>query len=198
MTNNTPQHVRFLFDPACPWAWRASHWIRHAARVRSIAIHWGVLSLAYLNRDTVDDQMRSRAAARQPALRVLLHVQQHAGNDALDRLYWALGNAEHRHHQSLGEMSTLRDALLAAELDPNVIAAADNAAYDDQITAQSAGAQQAGAIGVPTLFINDNPAAYFGPVIDQVPDGEEAGELWDHVLWMADHPYLYELKRSRS
>ena len=32
----TQKEVTFYFDPICPWAWRASLWIREVAKVRPI------------------------------------------------------------------------------------------------------------------------------------------------------------------
>ena len=53
-----------------------------------------------------------------------------------------------------------------------------------------------GAFGVPTLVVDD-AAPLFGPVIDAVPTGEAAGELWDHVTWLLRQPNFLELKRVR-
>jgi hypothetical protein len=40
-------------------------------------------------------------------------------------------------------------------------------------------------------------SAIFGPVIDEVSQGEAAGELWDRVKWLAQQEHFFELKRSR-
>jgi hypothetical protein len=56
---------------------------------------------------------------------------------------------------------------------------------------------QDGAFGVPTLYFGDNPAPYFGPVIDPAPTGEDAARLWDHLFGIATLPCFYELKRPR-
>jgi protein-disulfide isomerase len=56
----------------------------------------------------------------------------------------------------------------------------------------------AGAIGTPTLYFNGGDAPFYGPVIDAVPSGEDAGLLWDHLAWIAMQPYFYEFKRSRG
>ena len=42
--NNTDSahHVRFLFDPICPWAFQASLWIREVVKVRPLNIEWGL------------------------------------------------------------------------------------------------------------------------------------------------------------
>jgi hypothetical protein len=38
----------------------------------------------------------------------------------------------------------------------------------------------------------------FGPVIDSVPQGEAAGELWDRLVWLMRQPSFFEVKRSRK
>ena len=191
-------HVRFLFDPACPWAWRTSLWIREVAKVRPVEIEWDLLSLAYVNRDTMDDAGRVRAERRQPALRVLAKAKQVAGNEGIDRLYLALGHAVHEHKERLENQATLEAALHRAELPAKLLTEAQNdARIDDAIVQASARATADGAFGVPTLYFDGSNAPYFGPVIKTVPSGEEAGQLWDHVIGLAQYPYFYELKRSR-
>ena len=37
----------------------------------------------------------------------------------------------------------------------------------------------------------------FGPVINPVPEGEDAGELWDRFVWLMRQPGFFEVKRSR-
>jgi hypothetical protein len=57
-----------------------------------------------------------------------------------------------------------------------------------------------GGFGVPTLVLQENGTSTkpaFGPVIDKVPTGEDAGELWDRVEWLMHRTEFFELKRSR-
>ena len=58
------------------------------------------------------------------------------------------------------------------------------------------GIERLKAFGVPTLSINGQ-RGFFGPVITSVPTGEDAGELWDHIAWLAGREDFFEYKRSR-
>ena len=53
------------------------------------------------------------------------------------------------------------------------------------------------AFGVPTIRIPGSKLVFFGPVVDPVPTGAEALDLWQYVQWSLDKPYLYEVKRER-
>jgi hypothetical protein len=50
---------------------------------------------------------------------------------------------------------------------------------------------------VPTLSIDGGPSI-FGPIVDRRITGEEAGELWDHVAWLIERGFFFELKRERK
>ncbi|WP_029214517.1 DsbA family protein [Kallotenue papyrolyticum] len=198
MTNVAQHALRFLFDPACPWAWRAALWIRVTARLRPLSITWELLSLTELNRERLDAAGLERAQRRQPALRLLQAAGMQHGNAALDRLYAALGQAVHAARCSLEQRATLADALRAAELPEALLAACDDTTLDQRIVARARQAMAEGAFGVPTLYLADQSAPFFGPVLDPAPTGEVAGQLWDHLVALASTPGFYELKRARS
>jgi len=192
------QHVRFLFDPTCPWAWRASRWVRAVAEVRSLEIEWDLLSLAYINRDTQNNKQRQQGEQRKPLMR-LLELARQEGSDAVDRLYTVLGEAVHENGQDLQDKATWIAALAIAGLDDDLLEQAHRLdRLDAELEQRYDEAIANGAIGTPTLYFNHTPGAYYGPVIDAVPRGEDAGVLWDHVAWVATQPYFYELKRSRQ
>jgi protein-disulfide isomerase len=192
------QHVRFLFDPTCPWAWRASRWVRAAAEVRPLEIEWDLLSLAYINRDKADDTRQEQGEQRKPLMR-LLELARQEGTDAIDRLYTALGEAVHEDGQDPQNEATWEAALAIAGLDDDLLPQAHRLArLDAELAQRYDQAINAGAIGTPTLYFNGGDAPFYGPVIDAVPSGEDAGLLWDHLAWIAMQPYFYEFKRSRG
>ena len=42
-------HVRFWFDPVCPFAWMTSKWVRMVAEQRGHEVEWRFISLRLLN-----------------------------------------------------------------------------------------------------------------------------------------------------
>jgi 2-hydroxychromene-2-carboxylate isomerase len=197
MTHEPTQRVRFLFDPACPWAWRTARWIREAARRRPIAIEWELLSLTELNRERMDADALGRAAERQPSLRLLVRAREQFGNDGIERLYATLGHAIHARRERAEDRATIETALREAELPLTLLDARDDERIDVIMQRTAREAMSRGAFGVPTLFFGDSDAPFFGPVIDPPPTGDEAARLWDHVAGLATMPAFFELKRPR-
>ena len=51
---------------------------------------------------------------------------------------------------------------------------------------------------MPTIQLDGGAGpAIFGPVINEVPDDDDAVELWEHVSWLTRHGNFAELKRDR-
>jgi 2-hydroxychromene-2-carboxylate isomerase len=191
-------YVRFLFDPICPWAYQASLWIREVVKVRPLNIEWGLLSLEFINRDTKDDEYLTPLRRIRPTFRLLERARQVGGNQILDDLYLAIGDARHERKRSLTDRKMLEDALMGAGLPLSLIEETRvKPELDEQLDQAYATAVSQGAFGVPTLYLDDSQTPFYGPLIEVVPSGEEAGQLWDHVRGLIELPYFFELKRSR-
>lgn len=189
--------VRFLFDPACPWTWRTSRWIREVRRQEPLDVRWELYALEYINRAHTDNPYLPTMRRMRPALRLLELARRRCGNDAVDRLHTALGTAHHERGADLGDTETLRAAAEEAGIDRALLPATlEDTALDDALQGQYAALERSGAIGVPTLVIGD-AAPLYGPVIDAVPVGEDARGLWEDVLSLSQRPFFYELKRPQ-
>ncbi len=200
---HAPAHARvdFWFDPACPWAWITSRWIKEVEKVRDIEVSWHVMSLAVLNEEKRDlnDNDRSFLATVMGPVRVLeAAVARHGeqDQDVLDRLYTELGTRFHNQGRET-DAATITEALTAAGLDADLVDALDSTEFDDAVRkSHQAGMDQVGDdVGTPVIATDG--VAFFGPVVTPIPRGEEAGRLWDGFRLLGSVEGFYELKRSR-
>ncbi|CAN5675003.1 DsbA family protein [soil metagenome] len=193
----TRQHIRFHFDPLCPWAWEGSKWIREAAKVRGLDVDWRLFSLEVINEDK-DDPLADEHAKGTPALRALALVRREAGSDAVGEVYRAIGERTHDGDQELTPdtvRAALEDAGLAAALVDRALG--DESTIEAVRTEHDDAVSEVGAFGVPTI-VCESGRGIFGPVVSRAPLGEEAGELWDHVSALAELDDFFELKRERD
>jgi 2-hydroxychromene-2-carboxylate isomerase len=195
-TSTQKQPVDFYFDPSCPWAWRTALWIQEVQKVRPIDVTWKFLSLAKINED--GDYSRDSHAASHATFPLLARARDEFGNEAVRRLYVALGKARHERKEDLADPGVIESALKEAGLDPSWRTEAVAPGVEDRILAEHhEGIARHGAFGVPTISVAGQ-RGFFGPVITSVPSGEDAGELWDHVAWLAARDDFFEYKRSRK
>ena len=101
--------IDFYFDPGCPWAWRTSLWIREVAKVRPVTIHWKFLRLESINTTRGGEVKQGHIQARD-SFKLMALARREQGDEAIDRLYLALGQAKHDRKENLAE----RDVLLRA------------------------------------------------------------------------------------
>ncbi|HLX59092.1 MAG TPA: DsbA family protein [Ktedonobacteraceae bacterium] len=197
--DTTPAHVQFHSDPACPLAWRTALWIREARKVRPIDITWRFFSLEVVNRkEGVTPDFQSSGSWLSHRTMALVRRQQ--GNDAVERLYFALGAARHGYGEDIRLLDVVRASLQRADLDPTLVDAAldDESTIQDVLDDHNEAVQRYRAFGVPTIAIDGSDVGFYGPIIQDVPRGEEAGELWDYTAWALRQPNLFELKRDRA
>lgn len=197
--NTTPTSINFHFDPLCPLAWRTALWIREVRKVRPVDVTWRFFSLEVVNRKegvTPDFQKDGSWAAH----RTLALARRQGGNDAVERLYLALGAAQHGRRESIKDLEIIQAAAKQADLDPGIVEAAlaDESTIQHVLADHEEAVRRYRAFGVPTLAIEGSDVGFYGPIIQFVPRGKDAGELWDYTSWALRQPNLFELKRDRG
>ena len=186
--------LTFYFDPLCPWTWRTSEWIREGQGQQSLDVEWKLFSLSLNNNGPESSlgHLRTRVLARRQG-----------GNQAVNRLYKALGNATHVSGLQPREVNVLEtvfpQALTEAGLSPDLYAAAqaDPSTMDNVKSEHQEAVDKFKAYGVPWLVPASQDFGFNGPIITDVPQGRKAQELWEHFSYIIAQPYLYEIKRSR-
>lgn len=188
--------VEFYLSPSCPWAWRTALWIRQVAAQVALEIDWKMLSLHIINRG--HDYAADSHTFGYKAEIMLMAARRHGGNDAVESLYMALGDALHGQRDERTD-ALLTSALNAAGLPESLYAESQSdPSYEQELIAEHEHAvNDLDAFGVPTIRFPDSKISFFGPVVDPVPMGKDAVDLWEHMQWNLRQPYLYELKRER-
>jgi 2-hydroxychromene-2-carboxylate isomerase len=188
--------IDFYTSPTCPWAWRTALWIRQVATQTPLAINWKLFSLHIVNRGRDYAPDAHMFGYRTEML--LTAARRRGGNDAFERLYMAAGDALHGRRQERSD-DLLLGALRAAGLSESLLGESrEDPSIEQELVAEHERARsELGAFGVPTIRIPGADIGSFGPVIDPVPTGAAALELWHYVQWGLRQPYLYEWKRER-
>jgi hypothetical protein len=206
--------LEFFFDPVCPFCWVTSRWVTNVARLRPLQVEWRPLSLRLLNEPI---GYESRPAGYPEAhqrglemLRVVAAAREMYGPAVIGDLYTAMGEAvwnvpapvDATFDAVLRETIRPRDLpsiLAGVGLSKNLAGAAGDRRYDAALRAETQEAvdRAGGGVGTPILsFAPPDGPAFFGPVIDEPPDGEESLRLWGAVTTLAQWPGFAELKRG--
>jgi hypothetical protein len=207
--------IHFYFDPVCPFCWLTSKWVRMVQAERDLSVDWRFISLRLINEHIDYDahfppEYEAGHTAGLRLLRVAARARHDHGAEAVDALQAALGAHifdtppaataddeadRHRH----GTREFLEPVLSEVGLPAELADALDDTSWDDAIRADGDEARALTGKDVGTPIIHFEPpdgVAFFGPVISRLPEPEQAGELWDHVVGLARFPGFAELKRS--
>ncbi len=196
------EHLKFYFDPVCPWSYQTSRWIRHLVRLGEVEADWGLFSLEAQNRDGESEDLARSHSRSALALRTAAAVREVAGSPAVGTLYGCLGQRFFERGEPLEKLGTVQAALADAGLDPALAVRArdDHSLWDSVLYEQRALIERTGSFGVPTIVLDAGTGpAIFGPVVSEVPATDaEAVELLTHVVWLVRYESFSELKRERS
>ncbi|MFF9250319.1 mycothiol-dependent nitroreductase Rv2466c family protein [Streptomyces globisporus] len=191
--------VDFLFDPACPFAWITSRWMLEVERHRDIELRFLPMSL-YLHNEgnELPDRYRELVDKSIGPVRVAVAAAAAHGDGVLRDLYTALGTRIHQHKEEDFD-AVIAASLAELDLPAALAEAAHSTAYDTEVARRhDAGKdpEQDAYVGTPTIPVDGT--VWFGPVLNAIPRGEEAAELFDSFRVLANHPGFFELKRARS
>lgn len=170
---------------------------------RNINIDWKPFSLALKN-DVLNNPKSTNEHAEtyrmsHRILRVILRASKDHNVSLID-LYTAFGI---RYHISGKEYDdeAIKKVLEQFSLPISLLEFADDKTIDSELCEfiDQAVNVVGEDIGVPTIIFNKDghKLGYFGPVLQELPDKEEAVKLWDGLVSLASTNSFYELKRKR-
>lgn len=204
--------VEFFFDPVCPFCWVTSQWVRTVRGRRDLEVEWRFVSLRLLNEGGYDDKPEDYPAAHERGremLRVAAAARDEVGAEVVGPLYEAMGRAVWHSGPPVdgfdpllvhtAEAGDLEEILTEVGLPTDLAATADDHAWDEVLARDTEEALErvGGDVGTPVLSLDppDGPA-FFGPVISEVPDPDDAVRLWEAVETLGRWPGFAELKRT--
>lgn len=194
------QTVKFWFDPACPFAWITSRWIREVEEVRDIKVDFNVISLGVLN-EKKEDPNNPETQKKWQGARAALAVRERHGVQKVSEFYTAAGTRIHNQGYGIDDYeAALSEALkeIGVEDAAEILAESTKETYDQGLrdSTQAALSLVGNDVGTPIIAIGES--AFFGPVMTRIPRGEQAGKIWDGFAALVEYPYFYELKRARN
>lgn len=202
--------LEFFFDPACPFCWMTSKWVRVVQQELDLDVRWSYISLVTLNQpyDEGDGSREGHWMGRR-SQRVIAAAAAEHGDDVVGPLYEAIGQGiwevegldEDAVRALLAAGPDLEAALRAVGLPAEFAAAADDDSRDHLFVrgTKEALSRTGEGVGTPIVTFDpdgEQPASFFGPVISELPDVEQSVQFYRAIETAARVPSFAELKRS--
>lgn len=198
----TAPRVDLYVDPVCPYTWVVACWLREVAGHRDVDLRYHVMSLLMLNEGrALDEGYRGRLTGMSGPSRVATAVVEHHGPEAFQAWHRAFGDLifDHWRYPTPTEYRTASlEALTAAGLPTTLADAADTAEYDAALRRSHDDGTLPVGLDSGTPVVHIDGVAFFGPVLNAVPYGDDALRLFDGVRLLAGCGDFFELKRTRS
>ena len=200
-THGMSSDVEFWVDPVCPWCWVTARWVvDEVAPRRDLNVSWQPISLLFKNDPDPGSDRYNAVYRGHQALRIMEAIRIAHGDEKVFEWYWQCGT---RIHHDADREFTFADALASIGLDASLAEAADDSAWDSEISRRmDAGLALVGNdVGTPIIGLSGEDGtkrAIFGPVITRVPDAERSLALWDAMVVLATTDGFWELKRTRT
>ena len=194
--------VDFWFDPACPFCWMTSRWLVDIADERELDIEWLPISLLFKNGTPTDSPFYDRVRFTTDLLRVVESVRAAGEGASIGTLYTEFGRRIHMQGTPIFDAKEVEAILTEVGVDPKHVDALTDESFDAVIKAGMAeGLALVGDdVGTPIIAVTGRSGrvGLFGPVITEMPSGDDRLRLWDGFVAMADTPGFFELKRTRT
>ncbi|NUS72795.1 MAG: hypothetical protein HOQ05_05245 [Corynebacteriales bacterium] len=191
--------VNFYFDPSCPWTWVTSRWLVEVANHRELDIQWRAFSLEILNADNeVPEKYVELQKFGHRALRPVAYLTAQNRNNDVAEFYTALGAAVHVEGERWSDELIAKALRTAGAQD--AIDAIDDPSYDAKVAATHEHAYELAGpdVGAPIIELLPGRHAIFGPVLAEIPRGEDAVKIFDATVTLTQIPAFKELKRGRT
>jgi len=199
--------VDVFVDPSCSWSWTTSRWIKEVAPQRDLRVRWRSYSCEirddYAPPPAVAERFRARVAYAHAVghrmLRIFEATRARSGEDGVDALYAEWGSRYFAGGPA-SKHTPFADCLRSSGLDPELVEAADDEAWDAAIIAAMELAHVFGGprTQTPTVAVHsDPPHGFRGPLMSPAPTGEAALRLWDAIMVVSAEPGFFELTRPR-
>lgn len=202
--NGKPVAVDFYYDFLCPWAYRASEWIREVQQQLGpdkLKVNWRMFPLEQVNSDQdpswkIWEQPDDFASRGMEMFRGAVAAWNQDQGEKFEKFHQLVFRTRHGEHTVDGERPTIHQIAEEAGLDMEQFHRdfADRSLLSRIGEDYEHARERLGVFGVPTLVFENDESAYVKML--PKPPAEEVLAVWEDLhRTIANRPYIYEVKR---